>query len=466
MAIKDIPGTKPSPFYQFYDVMVGDEGGTQQQPEDAQQAALTYHTNGRRSTKYYYRDYAQSQVEHYAQNREAAPLEVEVAELRSWLVTAKPRSSTDAAPMLVLCQNLLKSLLEEKAIVFERRAQVEQAAKEAAVAQMTMRIAQLESELTAANHRAALAEGKADELKVKMIESLDRIDALTLEVEQQKEVIALRDKRVASFDADMEKLKEGNESLGVESDGLRKGLATCLRSLRAILAAAQEGAKLLGVLGVLEGAELSAGGTGRDASREGIFKDAPPPASDVDSLKLEGRLKTLQIIVQMTASQLLLAASDLKTREAQMEAARAHKQEIPTLFTQDPEYQAARNSLVHGRAKILALGTFTVAPKHEGVVRAVLYLLGYPKKKLNRWQDMRKLIGPDMFKAVLTLDAENAKLAGLLKESMAFLGDVREADVLASSEPVGLMHKYLTALAGAKDRQATAKAVTVEPPTQ
>ena len=50
--------------------------------------------------------------------------QVDVDELREWLVTARPRSATDAGPMLVLCQNIMKSLLEEKSIVFEKRAQV------------------------------------------------------------------------------------------------------------------------------------------------------------------------------------------------------------------------------------------------------------------------------------------------------------------------------------------------------
>jgi len=423
------------------------------------QGALGFNANNRASQKFYYRDFAQSEAEHYAQNREAQPLQVDVEELREWLVTARPRSSTDAGPMLVLCQNIMKSLLEDKAIVFEKRAKVEREEKETAVAELSQRIAELEAELQQARNRTRLAENRGVELKEKLHEALGKIDKLERDIEQSRELIGLRDKRVASFDNDFAKLHDEKAVLTKQADGLRKGAAMCLRELRPCLVTAQDGALLCSAVGMIgPGAGTPRGHKllGQTAISDMLpndpssFKMPNAPAHNLAPLKLEARLPSMrQVIFALTTKALLLQA-DFQVATKLLSAAKEGKLEPLQLVSQYPEYLHAREALLNQRESVAALKTFTVEPKHMQVIKSFCYIIGFPKKKLDRWPEMKKLLGPDLFKNLLGLDTQTAKFGTMLKESMTIISTVPEAEVMENSQAVGCMYKVVKELGAAK----------------
>lgn len=175
-------GAKKSPFYSHFDVQLPADD---QNSGDEQGSALSYRADQRGHQAFYYRDYNQHQLEHFAQNRDLAPLQVDVDELRDWLVSAKPRTAMDAGPLLVLCQNLLKSVLEEKSIVFERRAEQHQQEKDAVVQDLTKRITALEGELQNCRKERQVADSSAQSFKEKLLAAQEKIDSL------QKQVMAL-----------------------------------------------------------------------------------------------------------------------------------------------------------------------------------------------------------------------------------------------------------------------------------
>ena len=161
--------TKQTPFYSHYDVTIPAEPDQNSIPEDVP-SRLKNHQS------FYYRDYNQHQMEHYAQNRDLAPLAVDVEELRTWLTTARPRTAMDAGPLLILCQNLMQSLLEEKQIVFERRAEEEKAEKDRVVDELNARIKGLEGELELSKKDKDIAVGKTDGLLQKLADSQEKAD--------------------------------------------------------------------------------------------------------------------------------------------------------------------------------------------------------------------------------------------------------------------------------------------------
>lgn len=188
-----------SPFYSHFDVLLPAED---QNNTNNQQKAFDFEAGKTGHQKFYYREYNQHQLEHFAQNRELTPLRVDMQELREWLVTAKPRTAMDAGPLLVLVQNLMKSLLDEKAIVFEKRAEQHAEEQCTVVKQLSERVATLEQELEKAHADRRKADACAASASDKLQRNHEKTTALQKEVGGQlwdKEVIVYRWSRAESY---------------------------------------------------------------------------------------------------------------------------------------------------------------------------------------------------------------------------------------------------------------------------
>jgi len=317
---------------------------------------------------------------------------------------------------------------------------------------------ELEAELTEAKNRASLAESKAEEFKLKYHEALDRADELTKETEQANEIIALKDRKMESFDSVTAKISAEKAQFTQQIDGLRKGATTCIRELRSALISAQEGALLCSAM------ELIGPGAGTprgdkllgSQALEGLlpadpanFKMPNAPGHKMDGLKLESRLQTLQAIVFSITTQLLVCSSDLHAAERQLKELKAKEQPMP--IAMNPDFVVARNALVQSRERVREMRNFTVEPKHLQVLKAFLYLLGHPKKKVEKWADIKKHLTPEMFRSMLRLDTESTTFPKLLKEAWHIVGDVDEGDVMATSEAVGGLYKVIKGLVSAKE---------------
>eukprot|EP00656_Telonema_subtile_P022896 TRINITY_DN2416_c0_g2_i2.p1 TRINITY_DN2416_c0_g2~~TRINITY_DN2416_c0_g2_i2.p1 ORF type:complete len:363 (-),score=54.95 TRINITY_DN2416_c0_g2_i2:34-1122(-) len=174
---------KGNPFYRHFDVVLGSE------ENNPQADALNYKAGARPHESFYYRDFTMRELEHFSANREKASLHIEQHELRDWLVTAKPRTAMDAGPMLVLCQNLLVSLLEDKSIVFAERLEAANAEHEAELGQMSEKIAQLEAALEACQAERRVAHKDTAHCKSKLARKQEHLAELEKRMEHTNELV-------------------------------------------------------------------------------------------------------------------------------------------------------------------------------------------------------------------------------------------------------------------------------------
>jgi len=279
------------------------------------------------------------------------------------------------------------------------------------------------------------------------------------------------DKKMKSFDSITDKISREKEAYTTQIDGLRKGAATMICELRPVLVSGQEGALLCSAMeligpgaGTPRGDKLLGQSALNDLlpSDPQLFKLPNAPAHDLRPLKLVQLLQTLHKIVFDITTQLLLTSSDLHVARKQIAAAKSAKQEIPTPLVLDSDFIAARNTLLESRELIQDLRTFTVEPKHPQVVKAFLYVMGGNRKKLDKWADMKKQLGPDMFRNVFLLDPETQKFGSSLKEAWNLISNLEEDEILANSEAVGCLYKVVKGLVISKEKAAAKEKAAVD----
>jgi len=279
-------------------------------------------------------------------------------------------------------------------------------------------------------------------------------------MEQANEVIAIKEKKMKGFNNVEAQNNLEKELYTSQIDGLRKWSALCIRELRSALISAQDGAMVCSAMELIG----PGAGTPRTDTLLGAtaladmlpsdpqsFKIPNAPAHDLQPLKLEPRIQSMQAVIFAMATQLLTCASDLHVANKQLGVLKAQKQvKFPTPLVLDSDFIVARNELLQNRQQIRDLRTFTVEPKHILVVKAFLLLMGIPNKKIGKWADMKKQLGPELFRHVLLLDTETVKFGNLLKESWFLIEGLAEADVVANSEAVGCLYKVVKGLVTAK----------------
>jgi len=371
--------------------------------------------------------------------------------------------------MLILCQNIMKSLLDEKSIVFEKRAQAEKEEKEKVVEKMSGRIGELEAELKHARNRCQLAENKATELKGKLNMSLDQCDILNRDLEQKNEIIKIKDKQGAQFAKAGNKLGAEREAFTKQIDGLRDGAAIAVRELRPALLSAQEGALLCATLDVIPGGKYKAFSAQSIADMLPVdpesFKLPNAPAHDLRPLMLKQRISSLKEVVTTMSTKLLQTTVELTTAQKRVAAAEQAGFESALTLQTDPAFIVPRDELLASREMLRSLRNFTVEPKHPEVVRAFLILTGAPKKKIDKWHDVKKHLGPEVYKSLLHMDYEDKKFASLCKDAHSLLKDLNRDEVLANSDAVGCMLKMVEGIFTAKENIDAAKKAAEEKAT-
>jgi len=321
---------------------------------------------------------------------------------------------------------------------------------------MSKRITELEAELKHARNRCQLAENKATELKQKLNASLDQNDNMERELEQQREIIKIKDKQGAQFETAGVKLAAERENFTKQIDGLRDGASIAVRELRPTLLSAQEGALLCSAMDILD--RTSYPKLTPHALAEMLphdpeaFKLPNAPAHDLKPLKLDQRIRTMNEVVFALTTKLLQTHADLDVMTQRMKEAEKVKVDlgVPPLMA-DQAFTGPRDKLLSAREGIRDLRNFTIEPKHPQVVRAFLLLIGTPKKKLDKWKDMKMLLGPEIFKGVVDLDTNSNKFETLLDEVKVMIEGINREDVIQNSEAVGCLLKMIEGIIQSQD---------------
>jgi len=433
--------TKQSPFYSHFDVSI---------PADIDQNADAGGASTKDHQSFYYRDYNQHQMEHYAQNRDLAPLHVDVDELRTWLTSARPRTAMDAGPLLTLCQNLMQSLLDEKKIVFERRAEQEKQDKDTEIDILKQEISRLQGEVEQSGKDKLLAESKMDSLMEKLTDSRAACLKAQRLLEQATEMVNMRDKKLLLVDAEITQLTESRDQNKCEANDLRVRLQTLLSDVQPLLSSLQSTSQIANAIDMM--AESIPPRTISELWDPKVvaLKVPESPSTDLSGLKLEERMRALRKVTNSTLTQLLVSGSDL-ARLSTAHDKRKSKEEL---------VDRSRNDVIAHREEIAELSKLALAPKHMAVVRAAMRLVGMPEKKTREWKQMKTLFTVNFFKAVLQLDHDNSKTQAHLKDAEADIKDLTQSTVSQNSASVGYLFAFVTShitMRDAKKKQKAAK---------